>query len=93
MHFLSHTHKTQKICCFFGDLQIISLSFLELSYHFKVAKNAGAFISMCSELLGLVNQFIAGPDNESFLPLLTGVLSLGHKMGCKQWPYMKVLVR
>ena len=50
-HFLSHTHQTQEICCFSADVQIILLSFFELSNCLKVAKNAGAFISRCSELL------------------------------------------
>ena len=52
-HFLSHTHETQEICFFFGDVQIISLSFFDLSYCLKVAKNTEAFLSRCSELLGL----------------------------------------
>ena len=39
-HFLSHTHETQEICFFFGDVQIIFLSFFDLSYCLKVAKNA-----------------------------------------------------
>ena len=51
-HFLSHTHETQEICFFFGDVQIILLSFFELSNCLKVEKNAEAFISRSSELLG-----------------------------------------
>ena len=50
-HFLSHSLETQEICCFFGDVQIILLSFFYLLYCLKVAKIAGAFLSRCSELL------------------------------------------
>ena len=53
-HFLSHSHETQEICSFLADVQIILVSLFEFSNHLKVAKNAGAFLSMCSELLGLV---------------------------------------
>ena len=52
-HFLSHTYETQKICCFLADVKIILLSFFDLSYYLKVAKNAEAFLSRCSELFGL----------------------------------------
>ena len=52
-HFLSHTHKTQEICCFLADVQIILVLLFEFSNHLKVAKNAGAFLSRCSELLDL----------------------------------------
>ena len=52
-YFLSHSHQTPQICYFFADVQIILLSFLEISSYFKVTKNAGAFLSRCSELLGL----------------------------------------
>ena len=52
-HFLSHTYETQEICCFLADVQIILLSFFDLSYCLKVAKNAEAFLSRCSELLDL----------------------------------------
>ena len=52
-HFLSHTHETQEICCFLADLQIVLVSLFELFNHIKVAKNAGAFLSRCSELLDL----------------------------------------
>ena len=54
VHFLCHTHKTQEICFFFGDVQIILLSFSDLSYGLKVAKNAEAFLSRCSELLAQI---------------------------------------
>ena len=37
-HFLSHTHETQEICFFFGDVQIILVLLFELSNHLKVAK-------------------------------------------------------
>ena len=53
-HFLSHTYETQEICCFLADVKIILLSFFDLSYCLKVAKNAGAFLSRCSELFGQV---------------------------------------
>ena len=52
-HFLSHTYETQEICCFLADVKIILLSFFDLSYCLKVAKNAEAFLSRCSELLDL----------------------------------------
>ena len=48
---LSHTLETQEIYCFLVDVQIILQPFFKLSNHLKVAKNAGAFISRCSELL------------------------------------------
>ena len=51
-HFLSHTYETQEICCFLADVKIILLSFFDLSYCLKVAKNAEAFLSRCSELFG-----------------------------------------
>ena len=44
-HSLSHTHETQEICFFFGDVQIILLSLSYLSYCLKVAKSAEAFLS------------------------------------------------
>ena len=49
-HFLSHTYETQIICCFLGDVQIILVSLFEFFDYIKVAKNAGAFLSRCSEL-------------------------------------------
>ena len=52
-HFLSHTYETQEICCFLADVQIILVSLFEFFDYIKVAKNAGAFLSRCSELLGL----------------------------------------
>ena len=52
-YFLSHANQTQEICCFSADVQIISLSFFKLSNCLKVGKNVGAFLSRCSELLGL----------------------------------------
>ena len=52
-HFLSHTYETQEICCFLADVKIILLSFFDLSYCLKVAKNAEAFLSRCSELFVL----------------------------------------
>ena len=52
-HFLSHTYETQKICCFLADVQIILVSLFEFFDYIKVAKNAGAFLSRCSELLEL----------------------------------------
>merc|ERR1712016_43841 len=54
-HFLSHTYETQEICCFLADVKIILLSFFDLSYCLKVAKNAGAFLSRCIELLDLTH--------------------------------------
>ena len=50
-YFLSHSHQTPQICYFFADVQIILLSFLEISNCFKSTKNAGAFLSRYSELL------------------------------------------
>ena len=50
VHFLSHTYETQEICRFLADVKIILLSFFDLSYCLKVAKNAEAFLSRCSEL-------------------------------------------
>ena len=52
-HFLSHTYETQEICCFLADVQIILVSLFEFFDYIKVAKNAGAFLSRCSELLDL----------------------------------------
>ena len=52
-HFLTHTHATQEICCLLADVQIILVSLFEFFDYIKVAKNAGAFLSRCSELLGL----------------------------------------
>ena len=49
-HFLSHTYETQEICCFLADVQIILVSLFEFFDYIKVAKNAGAFLSRCSEL-------------------------------------------
>ena len=54
-HFLSHAHQTQEICCFSADVRIILLSFFKLSNCLKVGKNAGAFLSRCSELLVLAH--------------------------------------
>ena len=51
-HFLSHTYETQEICCFLADVQIILVSLFEFFDYIKVAKNAGAFLSRCSELFG-----------------------------------------
>ena len=58
-HFLSHTYETQEICCFLADVQIILVSLFEFFDYIKVAKNAGAFLSRCSELfaLGYKNSF------------------------------------
>ena len=55
-HFLSHTYETQEICCFLADVQIILVAlfeFFDLYYCLKVAKNADAFLSRCSELFEL----------------------------------------
>ena len=49
-HFLSHTYETLEICCFLADVQIILVSLFEFLDYIKVAKNAGAFLSRCSEL-------------------------------------------
>jgi len=49
--FLSHAYETQEICCFLADVQIILVSLFEFFDYIKVAKNAGAFLSRCSELL------------------------------------------
>ena len=54
-HFLSHTYETQEICCFLADVQIILVSLFEFFDYIKVAKNAGAFLSRCSELLALLH--------------------------------------
>ena len=55
-YFLSHSHQTPQICYFFADLQIILLSFLGISNCFKNTKNAGAFLSRYSDLLGLFEK-------------------------------------
>ena len=55
-HFLSHTYETQEICCFLADVQIILVSLFEFFDYIKVAKNAGAFLSRCSELLVLAKR-------------------------------------
>ena len=55
-HFLSHTYETQEICCFLADVQIILVSLFEFFDYIKVAKNAGAFLPRCSELLGLFKK-------------------------------------
>ena len=55
-HFLSHTYETQKICCFLEDVQIILVSLFEFFDYTKVEKNAGAFLSRCSELLDWANR-------------------------------------
>ena len=52
-HFLSHTYETQEICCFLADVHIILVSLFQFFDYIKVAKNAGAFLSRCLELLGL----------------------------------------
>ena len=52
---MSHTYETQEICCFLADVQIILVSLFEFFDYVKVAKNAGAFLSRCSELLGCVS--------------------------------------
>ena len=49
---MSHTYETQEICFFLADVQIILVSLFEFFDCIKVAKNAGAFLSRCSELLG-----------------------------------------
>ena len=54
---LSRTHQTQEICCFLADVQIILVSLFEFFDYIKVAKNAGAFLSRCSELLDLSYLF------------------------------------
>ena len=56
---MSHTYKTQEICCFLADVQIILVSLFEFFDNIKVAKNAGAFLSRCSELLVLA-YLVAG---------------------------------
>ena len=53
---MSHTYETQKICCFLADVQIILVSLFEFFDYIKVAKNAGAFLSRCSELLALCHN-------------------------------------
>ena len=47
--------ETWEICFFFGDVQTIFQSLFENSNYLKVAKNAGAFISRCSELFDLIH--------------------------------------
>ena len=54
-HFLSHTYETQEICCFLADVQIILVSLFEFFDSMKIAKNAGAFLSRCSELFDLAD--------------------------------------
>ena len=53
-HFLSHTLQTWQVCFFWVDVQMIYVSLLDTSDCFKVEKNEKAFLSSCSELLGLV---------------------------------------
>ena len=60
-HFLSHTYETQKICCFLADVQIILVSLFKFFDYIKVAKNAGAFLSRCSELLELSYKLWKNP--------------------------------
>ena len=60
-HFLSHTYETQEICCFLADVQIILVSLFEFFDYIKVAKNAGAFLSRCSELFAPVHSFLSRP--------------------------------
>ena len=70
-HFLSHTHETQEICCFLADVQIILVSLFELFDYIKVAKNAGAFLSRCSELLGSTSKsFRAKCQSYFLLPII-----------------------
>ena len=47
----SHGYETQKIYCFLADVQIILVSLFVFFDFIKVAKNSGAFLSRCSELL------------------------------------------
>ena len=52
-HFLSNTYEIRKICCFLADVQIILVSLFEFFDYIKVAKDAEAFLSRCSELFDL----------------------------------------
>ena len=52
-HFLSNTLQTWQSCLFFVDLQLILLSLLDICDYMKFEKNEKAFLSICSELLGL----------------------------------------
>ena len=63
-HFLSHSHETQEICSFLADVQIILVSLFEFFDYIKVAKNAGAFISRCSELLDCSFQVPAKQEGQ-----------------------------
>ena len=66
-HFLSHTYETQEICCFLADVQIILVSLFEFFDYIKVAKNAGAFLSRCSELLEKTYQNLMGSEKASMV--------------------------
>ena len=55
-HFLSNYLQTWQICFFFVDLQLISVSLLDLYDCLKVEKNEKAFLSICSELLGSTHR-------------------------------------
>ena len=57
---ICHTLQIFKNDSFFIDEQMILLSFFDLSYCLKVAKNAEAFLSRCSELFGVCNFFARG---------------------------------
>ena len=76
---------TQEIYCFLVDVQIILVSLFEFFDYIKVAKNAGAFLSRCSELFALDHWHVRvdsiplwsiGLDGKKQLPE-TG---LAHKM-------------
>ena len=55
-HFLSNTLQTWQSCLFFVDLQLILLSLLDTCDYIEFEKNEKAFLSICSELLGLGDQ-------------------------------------
>ena len=56
--FLSQTLETQEIYYFLEFVQIILQLFFNLANHLKIAKNAEAFISRCSELLVSDQQYL-----------------------------------
>ena len=51
-HFLSQALQTWEICFFSLDVQMILLSYLDISDCLEIEKNEKAFHSICSELLG-----------------------------------------
>ena len=69
-HFLSHTYETQEICRFLADVKIILLSFFDLYYCLKVAKNADAFLSRCSELFESLSYLVVGSSQDFSKPHL-----------------------